>query len=133
MAKMAARTRTFATLEDAEKAAERIARLRDVKAVILFGSYARGEQGHLSDIDLCILGDLKRTDKTEALSHSADNLDICFFDELPIHIRFRVLAEGRPLVVKDEEYLDLAKIETIQRYLDFRPLIDRYVREVLRA
>ena len=116
---------------DIQTIAEEIGKIKGVKAVYLFGSYARGRFGPLSDIDLCIIGKLNEGEKFNVYGFCTDNLDVSVFDDLPIYIKFRVLREGRPLIVKDIEFLNFTKIKTMQEYLDFKPILNKYVREVL--
>ena len=42
-----------------KKALEKLKTVAGRNSVILFGSTAKGEQGNLSDVDLCIIGELK--------------------------------------------------------------------------
>ncbi len=128
-----ARQAVLTRFEDVESVARQICRVRNVKAVLLFGSHARNQPNALSDIDLCVVGPLRASQKAQALSYSSDNLDISIFGELPIAIRFRIVQEGKPITVKDQDYLHDLWCNTIQEYLDFKPVLDKYVREVLHA
>lgn len=118
-----------------ERAREIVNKIREsvnVKAVYLFGSYAKGEQNESSDIDLCVFGKLKDKEKREIASYGSDFIDISFFEELPLYIKFRVLKEGRPLFVKDEKFLNAVKIQTLHDYLDFKQLIDKHIAKTLK-
>lgn len=119
--------------EDIEEIAKEIAKIKNVKAVYLFGSYATGKIHPLSDIDICVITNKKVSYKTEMkiMGYVTDNLDISIFYMLPIAIRFRVFKEGKPLIVKDREFVNLVKFKTLQEYLDFKPLINRYIWETL--
>ena len=44
-----------ASLKQAKKVARDISKNKQVKAIYLFGSYARGTQTPLSDIDICVI------------------------------------------------------------------------------
>ncbi len=73
---------------------------RDVLAVMLFGSAARGDAHPGSDLDVCLV--LRPGDWTsEALAHKrlgyvgAFDLDVHVFQALPLYIRHRVLKECR--------------------------------------
>ncbi len=124
--------RTIITdFKDIPRIAKEMGKIKGVKAVYLFGSYARGRFGPLSDIDLCVIGELSEKEKLNIYGFASDNLDISVFDDLPIYIKFRVLKEGKPLLVKDIEFLNFAKVKTLQEYLDFKPILNKYVREVL--
>ncbi len=71
-------------------------------ALILFGSYAKGTHKKNSDIDLCIIRkkDTMPHDFKE-LDYCDENFDILFFDKLPDYIKFRVISEGKILVLND--------------------------------
>lgn len=116
--------------EDINKISKEIAKNKNVKAVYLFGSYATGNIKPLSDIDLCVIGNLKERDKIKISGYSSDNLDVSFFDELPIYIKFRVFRDGKPLLIKDENYLNLVKKITLNQYRDFKPIINKRIKEV---
>ena len=111
--------------------AKEMSSTKSIKAIYLFGSVARGKAGPLSDIDICVMGRLNEKEKSIILGFSSDNLDISFFEDLPTYIKFRVLKEGRPLIVKDKEFINEAKIKTARNYIDFRHVINKYSREVL--
>ena len=117
--------------EDIAEISKEIGKIKNVKAVYLFGSYATGKAGRLSDIDVCIIGNLTEKEKYKALSALSDNLDISFFELLPIYIKIRVFKEGKPLVIKDEEFIRRLKLKTLAEYLDFKPAINRFCKETL--
>jgi len=76
---------------------------------------------------------LIKKEKTEVYGFGSDNLDISVFDDLPVYIKFRVLREGKPLLVKDIEFLNRTKFKTLQEYLDFKPAINRFCMETLKC
>lgn len=116
--------------ENVNKITKEISINKNVKAIYLFGSYATGNIKPLSDIDLCIIGNLKEKDKLKIAGYISDNLDISFFDELPIYIKFRVFKYGKLLIVKDEKFLRLIKLNTLNQYRDFKPIIYKRIKEV---
>ena len=118
------------SFKDIEIIAKNISKIKNVEAVYLFGSYARGEIHAKSDVDFCVF--LKKEDEktiSEVSSYSSDNVDISFFHMLPLAIRFRVFKEGKPLAIKDKSFIDIFKISTWKNYLDIKPLINRYCME----
>ncbi|MBS3066023.1 nucleotidyltransferase domain-containing protein [Candidatus Pacearchaeota archaeon] len=131
--RMSERLRVVTKIGDIPKIAEEIAKNKNVKAVYLFGSHATGMAYSLSDIDLCVIGKLDDKEKLKAMSFSSDNLDISFFEELPIYIKFRVLNEGRLLFVRDNDYLNVLKIKIMREYIDFKPMINKYIQRVIYA
>lgn len=120
-------------IEGIGKIAEKISKIRKVKAVYLFGSYASGKQHAQSDIDLCVIGELNEKDESRIFGFANDKLDISTFNRLPIYIKMRVLKEGNPLLIKDKEYIQKLKFNTLREYLDFKPAINKFARETLKC
>ena len=105
----------------------------DILAVIVFGSYARGESYH--DIDVCLVLWQSRVPAVNSLqkeiAYSELGIDVHLFQDLPLYIRIKVLEEGIGRLVKDDDaYYDLVQI-TLRQWEDFRPLFEAYLEEVL--
>jgi len=123
---MATKAKRAAVPPEAARLAAKIGRNRNVDAVYLFGSYARGEQKPTSDIDLCVIArENASRQELEGLADASDNLDVSVFQLLPPQVRYRVLKEGRPLFVRDEGRLRSLEVFTVIDYLDFKHIIDR--------
>ncbi len=109
----------------------------DVLAVILFGSHARGEAGPGSDVDVCLMMTSTRDPDAafrRKLSYSGTfDIDLVLFHELPLHIRRRVLREGRVLFVRDEDRLYELAIRTAREFEDFKHIYRAYLDEVARG
>jgi len=131
--KINTRPRIETKFEDIGKIAEEIAKIKSVKAVYLFGSYATGKNHRFSDIDLCVIGNLSEKEKYKALSPLSDNLDIVFFELLPVYIKIRVFIEGKPLIIKDREAINRLKLRTLSEYLDFKPALNKFCMETLKC
>jgi predicted nucleotidyltransferase len=115
----------------------RAERDRDVLAVILFGSQARGDAGPGSDVDVCVVLDVGSPAGLEAsrkrLEHLAGrDLDVKIFQQLPLYIRPRVLKDGWVLFVRDEDRLYDLAIRTVRAFEDFRPYYQRYLDAIAR-
>jgi len=111
---------------EAERLAAELAKNRDVDAVYLFGSFARGEQKTTSDIDICVIARENASRRElEGLADASDNLDVSVFQLLPPQVRYRVLKEGKPLFVRDESRIRSLEVFTVLDYLDFKHIIDR--------
>lgn len=119
--------------ENIEKIAKNMGKIKNVKAVYLFGSYATRSQIPLSDIDICIIGNLNNKERYKVLEYGSDNFDICFFEDLPIYIKIRVFKEGKPIILKDEEFIKKLEFKTLREYLDFKPAIERFCKETLKC
>jgi predicted nucleotidyltransferase len=110
----------------------------DILAVILFGSRARGEAGPGSDVDVCLVLASTRPSDVEAgrkrLEYlSLADVDVAVLQQLPLHIRSRVLKEGRVLFARDEDALYALAARTARRYDAFRHIQRLYLDEVARG
>ncbi len=107
---------------------------REILAVMVFGSAARGEAHR--DIDICIvlnkkLESLKMSRKALQYSSVSDRFDVHVFQQLPLYIRSRILKEGKILFCRDSSALfDIAML-TIKEFEDFKPIYERHVEAVL--
>ena len=110
----------------------------DILAIILFGSRARGEAGPGSDVDVCLVLASASPSDVEAgrkrLEYlSLAEVDVAVFQQLPLHIRSRVLKEGRVLFARDEDALYALAARTARRYDAFRHIQRLYLDEVARG
>lgn len=97
----------------------------------MFGSYAKKRATPISDVDLCVIGrKLKEREKAEIEALGNEKIRIVFFDELPLPVKFRVFKEGKFLYLKDKAFITSLKAETVSRFLDFKPILDRYCKKV---
>jgi hypothetical protein len=108
---------------------------RDVLAVILFGSEARGETRAESDVDVCLVLEDKRLDtlgqSQRRIAYLASyDLDIQIFQQIPLHLRVRVLREGKVLFCRDEDKLYATAFRTAQHFEDFRHIHEGYLEAV---
>ena len=76
-----------------------------VLGVLLYGSWARGDAGPDSDIDLCLVAP-EAEDRAglwrEFVSHlRSENYDVRIFEILPLHIKMAVIEEGSVLWSRD--------------------------------
>jgi predicted nucleotidyltransferase len=108
-----------------------------ILAVMPFGSQARGEAHAASDIDVCLVM-VPDFDRDEAfatkLSYSGSfDVDVAIFQELPLHIRTRVLKDGTVVFVRDEDALYDVAIRTVRAWEDFRHIHRAYLDQVARG
>jgi uncharacterized protein len=116
-----------------------------VVAVLLFGSYAAGRAGPLSDVDIAVLADVK-LDK--AARHEVQmrvievlfdllpgaELDVVLLNDASLALQYRVLEDGVLLFCSDKDAFVLFKAQAISMYLDFKPALDyREARVIERA
>lgn len=119
----------YSTEELIESAVSELKGIKEVQAVYLFGSHARGEAGPMSDIDICVVApkDLNREKKSDLMGPCSDVLNVHVFWDMPAHIRVRVIKEGKLLFEADWVANHRAQLQTIKEYLDFRPLFHRQI------
>jgi predicted nucleotidyltransferase len=100
----------------------------DILAVILYGSYARGEEAR--DVDLCLVlfPDKARKGLDKRIEYSYyDMIDVQVFQDLPLYMRPRIIKEGKLLHVKNEDLLYDVAIETAKEYELYRPKYEMYL------
>jgi predicted nucleotidyltransferase len=105
---------------------EDIKKTKGIDAIYLFGSAASGKTHALSDIDICIIGNLNDQQKKKIMSFFSEDFDVSFFEELPVWIKIRVF-RGKALFVKDKGLLFKTIMATVHEYEDFKPLIQRSI------
>jgi hypothetical protein len=109
----------------------------EVLAVLLFGSRARGTASSGSDVDVCLVlmaepqSDLAAA-RTRLQYLAGADLDLVLFQQLPLHIRSRVLKEGRVLFVRDEDALYALAARTVRAWEGFRHIHRQYLDHVAR-
>ncbi len=95
---------------------------KDILAVILYGSFARGEK--YRDIDVCLVlnenASAKAFDK-RILYSEYKNIDVNIFQELPLYIQKRILKEGIIKHCKEEDILYDLAIKTVKEFELFQP------------
>ena len=117
---------------------EKVRADKDILALIVFGSYARGEE--YSDIDTCLVLEPKEypelylsKKRLQYLSQVSDKFDVQIFQQLPLYIKIRVLKEGKVLFCKDEDTLYELVFKTLKEFEDFKPRYYDYLEAIARA
>jgi uncharacterized protein len=110
----------------------------DVLAAILFGSRARGDASTTSDYDVCLVLAAPPRSDVEAGHKRLDyltpgDLDVVLFHQLPLHVRSRVLKEGRVLFTRDEDALYAVAVRTARAFEGFRHIYRGYLDAVARG
>ena len=97
-----------------------------ILGVILYGSYATGEETIRSDIDICIVApDLQSYEAWSWVcrrlgGEAEDALDIRVFGELPLHVQGDILDKGIVIVSPDIPALYERLFPTRKRWEDFK-------------
>ena len=116
--------------ENIDKVVEDLKKYPEVIAIILYGSYAKGKEKPLSDIDIAVI--LKDQNlEAEVSSFSSNILDVVPFHRLPLYIQFEVLKYGKVLFSRDREYFMDVKKKTLRDYLEMSYLYKRMSRRIL--
>lgn len=98
--------------------------------IIQYGSTVTNEQTPLSDIDIAVYyhgTEKQRFDFIITVLGSVDDqFDIHVFQDLPLYIQQDVISKGKLLYQQDFETTFDIFMRTIQRFSDFKPLLDIY-------
>jgi len=128
---------------DREQIVGRLQRELDARSEIvlalLHGSFPKG--GTYRDIDVAVWLDPERLSPDERFRYALDlsvhlhlqlvsPIDVRVLNDAPLAFRYHAL-QGRPLVVRDERFLDDLRARTWDDYLDFQPFARQYLREAL--
>lgn len=114
-----------------------------VGLVYMFGSQAVGIQTPLSDIDLGvvffdskILEDFRTRRKMHAQLYKVFSeifpptfereLDIVFLQQTSVSFQYNVISEGKVVYEKNPEFRADYEEQVVDRYLDFKPVIDYF-------
>ncbi len=115
----------------------------DVVCLYLFGSRAYGNAGPLSDIDIAVLlkegkgfGIYRDIEgfywgKVNEILHT-DEVSFVLLNIAPITIQYGVIADSRVFYCRDEEERLSFEERVINLYMDFKPILDGYDKELLR-
>jgi predicted nucleotidyltransferase len=114
-----------------------------VVALYLFGSFARGTEGPLSDVDLGLLLDpaTPRADFGDlALQYlgrinqllGTDEVSFVLLNEAPLTFRHQVIRTGRVLVDNCPDARLRFELHTEDLYMDFKPALEAYDDALLR-
>jgi hypothetical protein len=133
-----------ASLDDPlKKLAIHFAGREEVVAVYLFGSYARGEADHLSDLDIALLlrPDLPREamwrlglrlDVEVCDVLGTDDVDVVVLNTAPLEAQFEVIRTGILLYSNDEGIRTEYEVLMMSAYWDFKKVLDEYDAYALR-
>ncbi len=114
----------------------------DVLFAYLFGSQAENNLTKLSDVDIAIYFqknvsskdrfNKKLTIMTELSSYlKRDDIDIVVLNEAYPLLEHRIIKQGIIIYSSDEKVRIDYEVKAVMRYLDFKPYIEKYTKEVL--
>jgi hypothetical protein len=108
----------------------------------LFGSQIEGNIGGLSDIDIAIYFDEKipeseRFDRKLKIAAEfsfllkRDDIDIVVLNDAYPLLQHRIIKQGKIIFSSDEKKRIDFEVKAVLRYLDFKPLLEKYTKETL--
>jgi len=95
----------------------------EIALALLHGSFPKG--GTYRDIDVAVW-----LNPVQLHLHLGRPIDVRVLNDAPLAFRYHAL-QGRPLVLRDETFLDELRARTWDDYLDFQPFARQYLREAL--
>jgi len=114
-----------------------------VTCCYLFGSRAGQDYYHDSDIDLAVIFadyspgihnlemEINLQDTvSEVLASLEKEVDLLFLQKAPIYLKYTVISTGKVIYCTDDEFRTDFEDVTVRDYLDFKPFLDRYYREM---
>lgn len=112
-----------------------------VSCCYLFGSRAGENYYHDSDIDLAVVFENYSPEKhnlnleiemqdTVSEILAPLEVDLLFLQKAPIYLRFTVIKNGKVIYCSNEDFRTDFEDITIRDYLDFKPVLDMYYREM---
>ncbi len=117
--------------------------LPDAWAIYVHGSFARGDSGTNSDLDLAILlpPGLKLPDRLTLMatvaSRAGRDVDIVNLREAGLDLIHELLRDGRPLHIRCPDEVLGWEAERMSEYAEFNPrradILSRYMQEPLRT
>ncbi len=112
---------------------KKLSQLPYVSVIILFGSQATGKQRFDSDIDIAVITKkISKNQELELLGYGNEKIEISLFENLPLMVQFRVIRDGKMLVMKDEKKFHDIKYKIIKKYLDFSYYMNNFYRSVIK-
>ena len=116
------------------------AKYPQVDFAILFGSYATGNPGPLSDVDIAyMLSDVNPKEAFEidcklfveiTQCLGTDEISFICLNDAPITVRFGVIADGKVIYLRNENKLLDFKVKTMKHYIDTKGIREEYYKEL---
>ena len=111
----------------------RLSENKKVAAIFLFGSAVTGRMREDSDIDIAVLmKDATDDEENHIYGYGNEKFEVHSFNKLPLEIQFRILRDGKLLLIKNKDFLKITWLKIIRDYLDFEPFISNFYRRVIK-
>jgi transcriptional regulator with XRE-family HTH domain len=121
---------------------------KEIAAAYLYGSFAKGLAGRLSDVDVAVLLDESVSLKDSPFGYKADlltdlmqalrtnSIDLLIANNAPPFLRFQIARYGRLIFSRSEVLRIEFQVKAIADYNDIKPLLDiqnRYLSQRVRS
>jgi len=113
----------------------------DVVAAYLFGSAARGQDTHLSDVDIAVLlqddaGGEQRLERMLALTadleaYTDGKVQVTLLNQSPPFLAYQVIRERKRLYERNPAERVEFEVRVMKEYFDFKPRLDFHRRATL--
>ncbi len=118
-----------------EKLRQLLEKRREILFAYLFGSFARGTAGNLSDVDVAIFLDKGQIPgsgpygyKSEMMvtlrQYTGKDVDLVILNDASTLLRFQVIKDGKLLLCRSEGDRLRFHEKSLREYLDFKPFFD---------
>ena len=106
-----------------------------IRFAVLYGSYATDRPTPVSDIDLAVYVD-EIDDFLDVVNAAEEafpehRIDVVNLKGKPALIYYEALASGITFLMRDEAFFKQEKFRVMREYLDFKPMHDRLLRDML--
>ena len=98
-------------------------------AVMLYGSYAFGNEKTESDVDIAVLKNNESLTPEEKTKMMIDlmklldkNIDLVSFGDAPCVLQMQILKNGKLIICRDEKAYFQFQVRVIQEYLDLKKI-----------
>lgn len=107
----------------------------------IFGSLAYGKFNSESDVDIAVYLDEKKSDdffdkRLDLISEISQILgieaDILVLNTASLFLKYVVLREGKLIFSRDESQRIDFELKTINNYFDFKPVLEKYYKRILK-
>lgn len=106
----------------------------------LFGSYATGHIGPMSDYDLAILTSKELTQyEIYEISHKISvlmkkpNVDLVILNECPVELKYNIISSGKIIFVKNKFIKVEFEANTLSQYFDFLPILRKQREDIIKG
>ncbi len=117
--------------------ADYLANIPQIISAYLFGSYAKGEQDQISDVDIALLFQPDLSDEEMAKLELSiwqklaailctDEIDVLVLNQAPLVMQFEIIRTGKRICNNDNDRRIDFEVRACNRYWDFKRLKDEY-------